>query len=48
MMSIHLFVCPSVCRRKPAAAGLLLWAWWTGDIGQLLHGQHLEAVACSG
>jgi len=32
-VSIHLFICPSVC---PAAAGLLLWARQAGDIDCLL------------
>jgi len=42
---------PSVCRSvwlpPAAAAGLLLWAWWPGDIDQLLLGQHSAANVSS-
>jgi len=29
---------------KPAAAGLLLWAWWAGNIDRLLQ----QLAACGG
>jgi len=50
--SIRPFVCPSVClsvptlahSSKPAAAGLLLWAWPAEDTDRLLHGTQQHGV----
>jgi len=52
-LSAHLSVCLSVRPRliirllHAAAAGLLLWDRWTGNINRLLHGRRSAANASS-